>query len=81
MANAPWLRALVAQKFPEIGQNSEPGYPNPWKSLLRRLLSLRLLQGTGVTAPDGQPLVARMHRLVQDQVADLSAASEEAGEA
>jgi tetratricopeptide (TPR) repeat protein len=62
----PWIRALVAMKFSEFGQDSEPGYPDPWKSLLRRLFGLRLWQPTNLTDADGQPLVARMHRLLQE---------------
>jgi len=61
----PWLRALTAARFPELGRDAEPGYPDPWQSLARRLFSLRLLQPTGVRDARGNPLVARMHRLVQ----------------
>ena len=64
----PWLRALMAGRFPELGRDAEPGYPDPWQTLVRRLFSLRLLQATGVRGPDGGPLVARMHRLVQELV-------------
>jgi len=62
----PWIRALVAKECPEIGQDAEPGYPDPWSALLCRLLSLRLFQATGVTDAEGQPLTARIHRLVQE---------------
>jgi predicted component of type VI protein secretion system len=61
----PWLRALVAKSFPEMEHEAEPGYPDPWKTLLRRLFSLRLLQPTNVMDVEGQPLVVRVHRLVQ----------------
>jgi len=64
----PWLRALVARRFPELGRDAAPGYPDPWQALLRRLLSLRLLQPTGVRDAKGAPLVARIHRLVQEVV-------------
>lgn len=64
----PWLRALAAERFPEFGRDAEPGYHDPWQSLIDRLLSLRLLQLTGVADPDQRPLVARMHRLVQEVV-------------
>jgi tetratricopeptide (TPR) repeat protein len=64
----PWLRALVAKKFPEMERDAEPGYPDPWKNLLRRLFSLRLLQATGVIDADSLPLVARANRLVQQLV-------------
>ena len=62
----PWIRALVAEKFADFGKDAEPGYPDPWKNLLRRLLSFRLLQVTHVVDADGQPLVVRMHRLAQE---------------
>ena len=64
----PWLRALMAERFPELGRDAEPGYPDPWQTLVRRLFSLRLLQATGVRGRDGGPLVARMHRLLQELV-------------
>jgi len=64
----PWLRALVAQPFPDLGRDAAPGYPDPWQALLRRLLGLRLLQPTGVRDAQGAPLVARIHRLVQEVV-------------
>lgn len=61
----PWLRALVSKTFSEMERDAEPGYPDPWKNVLRRLFSLRLLQATSVMDADGQPLVVRVHRLVQ----------------
>ena len=64
----PWLRALVAQTFPEMERDAEPGYPDPWKNVLRRLFSLRLFQATDVRDADGQPRVVRVHRLVQELV-------------
>jgi tetratricopeptide (TPR) repeat protein len=62
----PWVRAMVAERFPKLGQDAEPGHPDPWQNVLRRLFSLRLCQPTGGVDDDGQPLVARMHRLVQE---------------
>jgi tetratricopeptide (TPR) repeat protein len=62
----PWIRAVLAQQFPELGHDAEPGHPDPWKNVLGRLLSLRFLQATGVIDSDGQPLIARMHRLLQE---------------
>ena len=47
----PWLRALMAERFPELGRDAEPGYPDPWQTLVRRLFSLRLLQPTGCRDP------------------------------
>ncbi|MGH9966994.1 MAG: tetratricopeptide repeat protein, partial [Pyrinomonadaceae bacterium] len=64
----PWIRALVAEDFPEIGIEAEPGHPDPWLSLLRRLLSLRLWQPTNAKDQEGGLLVLRMHRLLQDVV-------------
>jgi tetratricopeptide (TPR) repeat protein len=64
----PWLRALVMMVIPEVGRDAEPGYPDPWKSLLRSLFSQRLLQATDAVDEDGQPRVVRVHRLVQQLV-------------
>ena len=64
----PWLRALVAKTFPEMEHNAEPGYPDPWKNVLRSLFSLRLIQATDEMDADGQPRVVRVHRLVQELV-------------
>jgi tetratricopeptide (TPR) repeat protein len=61
----PWLRALVAKTLPEMERDAEPGYPDPWKNVTRRLFSLRLIQATDAMGEDGQPLVVRVHRLVQ----------------
>jgi tetratricopeptide (TPR) repeat protein len=72
----PWVRRLVAMQFPELGQDSESGHPDPWQNVLRRAFSLRLLQVTGVIHADGQPLVARIHRLLQEVI--LSTAGEHA---
>jgi tetratricopeptide (TPR) repeat protein len=73
----PWIRALVAEQFPELGQDAEPGHPDPWRNVERRLFSLRLWRATGVTNGDSQPLVARMHRLLQELI--RNAAGEHAG--
>jgi tetratricopeptide (TPR) repeat protein len=64
----PWLRALVAKTFPEMEHDAEPGYPDPWKNVTRRLLSLRLIQTTDAVDGDGQPRVVRAHRLLQESV-------------
>ena len=61
----PWLRALVAKTFPEMERDAEPGHPDPWKNVQRRLCSLRLIQATNVFGENGQPRVVRVHRLVQ----------------
>jgi tetratricopeptide (TPR) repeat protein len=64
----PWLRVLLAKEFPACGQDAEPGDPDPWLTVVRRLLSLRLVQATGVVNQQGFPLVVRMHRLLQEVV-------------
>jgi len=58
----PWLRALVTQAFPELGENPSLGSSGRWLALLQRLFSLRLLQATA------ERCEARMHRLVQEAV-------------
>ncbi len=68
----PWIRILVAEKYPEIGKDSEPGYPDPWKNLLRHLLSFRLLQITNLMGGNGEPAVVKMHRIVGQVVLTLS---------
>jgi hypothetical protein len=62
----PWIRTLVADKFAELGKDAEPGYPDPWRQLLRRLLSLRLLRLSHITSHETDLTVGRMHRLVQE---------------
>jgi hypothetical protein len=58
----PWLRALVTQVLPELGENPSLGSSGRWLALLQRLFSLRLLQTTA------ERCEARMHRLVQEAV-------------
>ena len=70
----PWLRAVMAEHDPKLGRDAEPGHPDPWKDLVRRLFNLRLLQPTGVRDSIGSPLVVRMHRLVQEFVRRQDAA-------
>ncbi|MDY0384538.1 TIR domain-containing protein [Trichlorobacter sp.] len=72
----PWLRELLAQAFPEYGKDAEPGYPDPWSTLLRRLISLRLIQITGIVAYDNKPLIVRMHRLIHTYLGDFVADSD-----
>jgi len=62
----PWLRGLAARTFPGLGRDAEPGYPDPWNRVVRRLLSLRLLQATPAVDGAGWPRVVRVHRLVQE---------------
>ena len=51
----PWLQALTIARHPEL--NPQPGQPDPWRRVKRRLLGLRLLT-------PGDDEVARIHRLV-----------------
>jgi tetratricopeptide (TPR) repeat protein len=67
-APLPWLRALVAESFPEMGQDSEPGLPDSWLNVVRSLTSQRLLQSTGLVDDEGRPGVVRVHRLVQELI-------------
>jgi tetratricopeptide (TPR) repeat protein len=55
----PWVRKLVAEKFPYLGTDAQPGHPDPWQSLLLRLYSLRILQATAESNE------VHMHRLLQ----------------
>jgi len=67
----PWLRALVAKTFPELGAALGPGRPDPWHDgVVRRLAGLRLLPSVVDVDPDRRPRVMRMHRLVQKVVAE-----------
>jgi len=63
-----WIRALVAEVFSNLGTDAEPGYPDPWLTLLRRLLSLRLFQKSTVDSEGSGPVLVRIHRVVQDIV-------------
>jgi hypothetical protein len=63
-----WIRSLVAEEFTEVGRDAEAGYPDPWMSLLRRLLSLRLFQPakTSISQSSHSLKLIRVHRLVQE---------------
>jgi tetratricopeptide (TPR) repeat protein len=58
----PWVHALVAREFPELGKETPSGFADPWQEMLERLCGLRLLH---VTA---RPCEARMHPLVQELI-------------
>lgn len=64
----PWLKDLAAIEHPEFEETVEVGMPDPWLNVVRKLLSLRLLQETGAVDQDGNPLITRMHRLVGEVV-------------
>jgi tetratricopeptide (TPR) repeat protein len=60
----PWLRALTAKNFPELGRDAEPGCDDPWINLINNLLGLRLLHTIDFTEDGRTPRLLRMHRLV-----------------
>ena len=64
----PWLRAVAAATFPDLGQDAPPGYDDPWLSLVNHLISLRLLQVVDYAADGRTPRLCRVHRLVQEVV-------------
>jgi tetratricopeptide (TPR) repeat protein len=56
----PWVRALVAQAYPQLAEDAPHGSPDPWDHLTQGLLSLRLFKATAVRNE------VRMHRLIQE---------------
>ena len=64
----PWIRNLVAEKFLELGKDAEPGYEDPWLSLVNHLLGLRLLQLVDLDPDTKTPRLVRMHRLTGEVV-------------
>ncbi|KUG28038.1 hypothetical protein ASZ90_002104 [hydrocarbon metagenome] len=77
----PWIRALLATKYPEYGRDADIGDPDPWLDLVHHLLGLRLVRESGVVDGNGNPLVVHMHRLVQEVVRDRMGERKEALEA
>ena len=61
----PWLRAVVTETHTELGKDSEPGYDDPWITLINHLIGLRLLQVIEWSDDHRTPLLCRMHRLIQ----------------
>jgi len=61
----PWLRAVVAENYLELGTDAEPGYDDPWMTLVNHLIGLRLLQVVEWAGDDQTPRLCRIHRLVQ----------------
>ena len=49
----PWLRAAASATFPDLAQDAQPGYDDPWLTLVNHLISLRLLHVVEL-GPDGQ---------------------------
>jgi len=72
----PWLRALAAKDFPELGRDAETGYDDPWLSLVNHLLGLRLLQTVDLAEDGRTPRILRMHRLVEELVRSTDQDSE-----
>ncbi|HKI18012.1 MAG TPA: tetratricopeptide repeat protein, partial [Isosphaeraceae bacterium] len=61
----PWLRAVAAQTFPDLGQDAQPGYDDPWLTIVNHLISLRLLQVIELAADGRTPRLCRVQPLVQ----------------
>ena len=64
----PWLRAVAAATFPDLGQDAPPGYDDPWLTMVNHLISLRLLQVVELADDGRTPRLCRVHRLVQEVV-------------
>jgi tetratricopeptide (TPR) repeat protein len=64
----PWLRAMAAKNFPELGRDAEPGYDDAWINLVNRILGLRLVHTIEFTEDGRTPRIFRMHRLVGELV-------------
>jgi len=64
----PWLRALVAKEHPELGEDAEPGYDDPWLCIVNHLVGLRLLQVIEWDNDGLTPRLCRMHQLIQTVV-------------
>lgn len=66
-----WLRQLLAKKHEEFLYDSESGLPDKWLMLVRRLISLRLIEISQKETEKAEILLARMHRLVAPIVLNL----------
>ncbi len=64
----PWPRAAAAKDHPELGQDAEAGYDDPWLCIVNHLVGLRLLQAIEWTDDGRTQRICRMHRLVQSVV-------------
>jgi hypothetical protein len=65
----PWLRTLLTRDHPDLGVEAEPGYDDPWLSLVNHLIDLRLFQVVEIDPAARSPRLVRMHRLVQQLAA------------
>jgi tetratricopeptide (TPR) repeat protein len=61
----PWLRKIMGEDYPLLLHDSEPGYEDPWLSLINSLIGLRLLQVVEVNTETNLPRILRMPRLLQ----------------
>ncbi len=68
----PWLKALVAVDFPEIGTLPRPGYEDSWNDVCRALWKYGLVSRSERTGEDADAVsdsrIVRVHRLVQGLV-------------
>jgi tetratricopeptide (TPR) repeat protein len=60
-----WLRYISGLDYPEFLEDSEPGYEDPWLSILNRLTGIRLLQIVERSSESNSSLMVRMSRLIQ----------------
>jgi tetratricopeptide (TPR) repeat protein len=65
-----WIKKSISETKSEFARDIEPGYPDPWENLLRRLLSLRLLQMTNITDEKNEILVVKIHRIIRELLID-----------
>ncbi len=66
----PWLKAIGTGKFSEFDETDRPD--SSFRQAVELLSGLRLFQSSGVVDSDGNLLVVRMHRLVQELVTQNS---------
>jgi tetratricopeptide (TPR) repeat protein len=67
-----WVKNVIAETNSDFSMPVQPGYPDPWKNLIRRLISLRLLQITSPVIKSEDIEIVKMHRIVQEVVLNLS---------
>ncbi len=65
-----WIRPLLSENFASFCNDPGPGYTDPWINLLRKHLSLRLVQLTKQLDPSGKPRVVKMHRIIGTLIRD-----------
>ncbi len=72
----PWLRTVVAETYPELDIDAEPGYDDPWLTVVNHLVGLRLLQVVEWADDGRMPRICRIHRLLQAVVKQHEASDE-----